>query len=255
MVLREALRSQDSPCAKCGGKGRPSVARDTAPDWARRVLSPHPCPSCAGTGLTLRPRVELAAYCGDEAAAAVIPTRVWTDAHAKGLIPPQGVVLVSPELPDWVTRLSRWGPSVMDRAAVAAARVALPTHERRLGETCMCGDGINGCYNHNFTHMCDYRGLPECECPPTPAPEARRAIEAAEHVLHGEEGSEPYEHQRMWDEGWARGWRTQPWLPAPWASDGARVAEILAAARLAGEKPVRDAISKALIEWALGGSA
>lgn len=124
-LLVERLRVEPA-CGACGGDG-----------LARRLVGKQerlkaPCPACAGSGSPLRGRVELAAFLGDPAARSV--SRV-----PFGPVVWDGVRGLNPEtlsLVEWLRLLSsRWAgltdrdskPSnVMVRAAVAAARVALP---------------------------------------------------------------------------------------------------------------------------------
>ena len=199
-------------------------------------------------------RLELAAYCGHEGARLLTPAREWSEAMRKGLVTPPGVLLVPDQLDDWVSGLSRWGPSVLHLASVAAAKVALVEEGRRRGITCMCGGSIYGCDGHTFTHMCDYHGV-ECSCPVEPSQWLTEAVSAAEKWLgmglHVSDHA-GYETQGSYDEAWSRAHRMAPWLPAPWASDGARQTEIAGSAALAGEAPVREAIQSDLISWALG---
>ena len=214
---------------------------------------------------TLSPeRLELAAYAGS------IGARCCLDACSCGCGWPRGTpTAAGPFLSDlhrdadhtdsrslavWVAGLSRWGPAVLHLASVSAAKVDLVEDGRRRGETCMCGGSILGCDGHNFTHMCDYHGV-ECSCPVEPSPRLTEAITAADKWLgmglHVSDHA-GYETQRAYDLAWSRSYRMAPWLPAPWASDGARQSEIAGSAALAGEAPVRSAIQSALISWALG---
>ena len=123
--LRELLRSQDRACGEChGGALWPHSVMALASGTARQD---PPCPSCAGTGLVLRPLVELMAWCLDPAAWRALDYFADSD-HIVGICPCPECVLDSARdghgLTGWLSGLSRWGPSVMVRAAVAAARVA-----------------------------------------------------------------------------------------------------------------------------------
>lgn len=232
--LRELLRSQDSPCGECGGRqaelneinrGLDEVLPEPEP---RRSLC---CPSCAGTGLTLRPRVELAAYCGDEASR-----------HAGGLEGWATPNINPTERPfsEWLAGLSRWGPRVLVRAAIAAARVALRflpcggSPHRQQGKA-------GRWYRKVGIEPCGAGEWEPCECD-----EARRAIEAAEAWVE----CPCEEHLLAW-------WEAVPqppltWVPVPLDTELGHLA-IQGAAQLAGEAPVRSAIQRALISWALGG--
>lgn len=136
----------------------------------------------------------------------------------------------------WLRGLSRWGAEAQVRAAIAAARVALPVWEHAdAGQT-------EGGYRLEVENI-DMQG--------GTAP--RRAIEAAEAWV----ACQCEEH--------IQAWRTtcslvamgrHPWLPHALTADSPEraaslVGSIAAAARLAGEAPVREGIQRALIEWSL----
>ena len=215
-------------------------------------------------------RVALAAYCGDEAAQQacgqtlgdllldVFPenTEARRDADDWGSTVMAQLAarpLTTMPFSVWVSGLFHWGHEAGTRAGVAAAKAARAAGAAR-DQVCCCGSSIeshDSGSGHSPVHACDYQRLPDCECSEWADPV--RAIEAAEQVLGCPVASDddPYRHQRMWDEGWEAGWRRHPWLPAPWASDGARAAEISSAARKAGEHSTRSAISSSLIAWAL----
>ena len=88
-LLVERLRVA-SACERCGGSGRVPVSaheREGIAEAVRRGMTTDmvaalavgigdACPACAGTGSPLRARVELAAYCGDQAARAALGDRV-----------------------------------------------------------------------------------------------------------------------------------------------------------------------------------
>lgn len=223
------------------------------------------------TGELSLERLELAAYCGHEGAIDFVShetslgdlltecftddARVLADEWANTvMVQLSGSPLRLMPLGLWVSGLSRWGPSVLHLASVAAAKVALVEEGRRRGITCMCGGSIYGCDGHNFTHMCDYHGV-ECSCPVEPSQWLTEAVSAAEKWLgmglHVSDHA-GYETQGAYDEAWSRAHRMAPWLPAPWASDGARQTEIAGSAALAGQAATRAAIQSALISWALG---
>lgn len=127
-------------------------------------------------------------------------------------------------LAPWLSGLSRWGPHVLVRAAVAAARVALPVWAERE-----CGEGHNP-------------DLSICQLAQPPL----RAIEAAEAWL----ACPCEEHRWKWADAWAGGtdWFSAPeWLPGTIQGAGESIQD---AAHLAGEPAVRAAICTALIEWA-----
>jgi len=220
-LLTERLRTAPA-CERCGGTGWGGGFPDR---------SKPPCPSCTGTGSPLRARIELAAWCGDEGARTVLPDLQ---------LPTKRSTFAPHERHEaftgFVAGLSRWvdvGPApgwVLVRAAVAAARVVLRTCGRGLG---VGGQQIE---------------VQRAALAP------RRAIEAAEAWL----ACPCEEHRRVWSHEWlltspAAGSRHDPqsdWLPRPLNGWDLRDTP-LNCVRLAGEKPVREAIQRALIEWSL----
>lgn len=208
-------------------------------------------------------RLELAAYCGHEAALAIVPRPHGAPSdcglchgHPDGILvmhtatsglPPWSREPCSHELRPWVRGLALWGHKVMTRASVAAARCALPVwcditrlsrrrglHTEREAKEGVCTRCTKG--DPGF-------GLPG------------DAIVAAERWIRSDWSASDHDSYgvgREWDEAWSRCWRQAAWTPAPWASDGARETEITGSAALAGEAPVRAAIQSALISWALG---
>jgi len=194
-----------------------------APEGSGRVLDacrhclddPGSCHSCAG--LSLRSRVEMGAYCGDEGARLALSC---VDPHPCGCWRPTGTAppCKHSELGPWARALSRWGQAVHVRAAVAAARVALPAWRS---------------YHDPGTHR------------------PRLAIEAAEAWL-----ADPCEERlRAWQQAMTH--RTPLWTPFPVHDDERHGLAhdypdcVQMSARLAGEAPVREAIQSALIGWAL----
>jgi len=177
-------------------------------------VKPSICPHCAG--LTLRERVELAAYCGSEGAwiaadcdssgGTVRAFSAWHFCHAKA----KGA-----SFRDFVRGLARWGQHVMVRAACAAAQKAWMTWWPTMG-------GI----------LDEVTKIP-----------ADRALEAAEAYR-----DDPSEANL---EAWANATPVMDmplWVPRPGQR---RDREIINAAILAGEKPIREAICKALATWSL----
>lgn len=151
----------------------------TRPAFTARVV---PCPSCAGTGSPLRARLELAAYCGSEAARLALgpraclplcfgPNAAGESVHAEGC---PAWWHDRAAFPLWLSGLSRWvniGPVpgwVSVRAAVAAARVALDAHPDAPGKA------PRGTWPRS-----PLAGLERAEAYNAP----RRAIEAAEAWL------------------------------------------------------------------------
>lgn len=264
-VLVARLRSAPA-CERCGGTGGVADPRDDLPP---RVLSGRgqPCPSCAGTGSPLRARVELAAWCGDGAARGALGSAgedcrdcggTGNDHHAccdpeccpegpgdecgtcggRGAVAPE-----PPALAVWLSGLSRWadvGPAprwVLVRSAVAAAR-EVARHQNlavwaRI-QTPDPGDAMG----------------PACR------EEARaelRAIEAAEAWL-----DDPTNDARWtaWHASYVEAGHLA-WLPVPTRASetGARARDAILSATFAGEQPVREAICRSLVEWALSEDA
>lgn len=232
---------------------------------------------------TLAPeRLELAAYCGHEAAR-------WALGKCScGCGWPHGIATVagpfatdldrhrdhtdSRDLPVWVAGLSRWEPAVLTRAAVAAARVALPEWLAELGWWLNGRDTIAGFDGLVHTSL---RRQSDEDCRAAEAPVL--AIEAAEAWL-----AEPSEANRIAaarallaarpvDGGLNRawlpmvptsfaagthptreggGWGEEPPYPGPslWNTQAIEHAVALTSAA-----SVREAIQRALIAWALGG--
>jgi len=165
--------------------------------------------------------LELAAYCS-------APGALGAVGYGERVRPGWPDIITAPavKFTDWTKGLERWGPRAEARAAVAASRVALPVWQDR--------------------HGADWERSPDHEYP-------RRAIEAAERWL--EHPSLP--HHMEWNAVHAGpGTPAQPmFVVRPWdARTGQLGLRIEASAYLAGEQLVREAISTALIAWALGGS-
>jgi hypothetical protein len=211
--LRARLRA-DERCGECSGRGR----------WLgpeRQTVGYVECVACAGTGLLWLPRIELAAYVGDQA--------------ARDTIEPMRGAWVRNKLPEWARGLARWGRMVCVRAAVAGARVALPESERGLVHrdgSPICGD--------------EYYLRP------------RRAIEAAEAWTvcpcekHAREA-----WAAQFDRTALPPWASTPAYMAAsdsgnpdWGSGAAGALED--AARLAGEDRVRAAVLSEVAPFALG---
>lgn len=202
---------------------------------------------------TLDPaRLELAAYCGHEGAREALGLDPWggfpryaedpppftaQDGSRYEFVAVQTDLAPAYALRPWVAGLARWGDEALTRAAVAAARVALPVWEQAVG--------------------------------PNPGLERRAALDAAESLLAqtAPDPIDPFARQRAWLDAinpstytfrthaltperflmWA--WLT--WMPAPSVTPTRRASEIAAAAQVAGEQPVREAIQHALCAWAL----
>lgn len=199
-------------------------------------------------------KVELAAFCGSRAALAIVG-----DKHLSLWVPMP--------FESWVrVLLSKWGDSgpvpgwVSVMASISAARVALPEWEK--GElTCRCGSRARDHERagHEFSHMCDGDTPSTCECVGYRNP--ARVIYLAdmwlsEHPIHRESAIE------AWRQAWfEREWSDARWLPWVWSENGEpggppvvgdQTRNIVAAARIAGDEPVRKAICEKLISWALG---
>lgn len=217
------------------------------------------------SGTLTREMVELAAYAGDVAARAALPPFADDPTTASGKATacdpcinadgrnytfdtPGGWHCLRhatehPDLALWVRGLSRWGPEALVRAAVAAARQALPIWAS--GE----------CADAHSSHPDWQAPLRHLRLVCGNAARARSAIEAAEAWL-----ACPCDaHIREWYE--ARDVAGPGvWLPYPNASRqqvGDRIsalsadARIKEAAKIAGEPRVRDAVRSSLVAWAL----
>lgn len=217
-------------CEKCRGEGL--VVTDIGPTRSM----PLDCRACAGTGSPLRARVELAAYCGDEAARQAVEVR---EQHGWE-VPAAGGGWVSAgrrAFQMWLAGLSRWsdvGPVpgwARRHAALAASRAAWPAvhPEVRRPPRVLLDDALEAARLAQDSPMRD---------------EAQRAWVEAFVVV-----SPPHDPLE--------------WLVAPEASSPPRwtVRDEVAvawneavpghAARWAGEQPVRSAICSALSQWAL----
>lgn len=205
-------------------------------------------------GTLTRERLELAAYCGDGAAieALGVPrvaellapvvgqtARAYMEHQALGALVGQINAGARPStFSPWLSGLSRWsdvGPVpgwVLVRASVAAARVA---DCEWAPERC---DGECGTED-------------ERDCPITGW--ALRAIEAAEAWL-----ADPTNDARWtaWHASYVEAGHLA-WLPVPTRASetGARARDAILSATFAGEQPVREAICRSLVEWALSEDA
>jgi hypothetical protein len=197
-----------------------------------------PCSVCHGTGTQRRSRVELLAYCGDEAAQAVLGSS-WRSEAAGGSQAAAAGLAVYRDGPGsraafegWARGLSRWGRETATRAAVAASRAALDHAQRR---------------DHRDWDWADVLDR------------ARVCVEAGEAWL-----SCPCdEHLEAWRRAWAVFPPPPQWAPAPdvegWTlSTAGRQAPCAlvdvtapAAAQASSESSVRSAIQRSLTEWAL----
>ena len=180
-------------------------------------------------------RVELAAYCGDPVARRVIyghlpdwispsHTHIRDDAYGRAWS-------VEP-LPDWASRLqSLWGREVCVRAAVTAARLALPVWEE----------------GNLAPHACFQSGAAiSCAAPEQHAP--LEAIEAAERWL--EDQSE--ENAQAAGDAAVAGLPRWAMIPAAGAYHPGVTnmhSGPVDAAELVGEQAIRNAVQRALIEW------
>jgi hypothetical protein len=259
-ALVERLRRAPA-CERCDsstyGAGTLRVATTTAALIA--------CPSCAGTGYPLRARVELAAYCGDEAARLVVdPGHEFGTYFHLPPTPdrPHGIHGDGVRFDEFVGDLSRWadvGPApgwILVRAAVAAARVALPKY---MADAHGLGIDAHGrLYELDPGEWVSRASLNEAMLPVVLAP--LRAIEATEAVLVGKKDRHEARDEigevvlaaglRVYD-AWWRQLRNLLLLDECLDAPGCLRDAVESAARLAGEGPVRDAIRRELVAWAL----
>lgn len=230
--LRELERAQDGSPEAWARWWRARLRVETGCEcWEGLVGSEDgresvPCPDCGGTGNRLRHMTELAAYCGHEGARLVVDPYEW-DVLCLRCKYPVSVHPVFP-LPEGGKRVCSPAPAftftewlsglshwnALPRAAVAAGWAA---HARK-----------------------------NCTCSLFGPCAKKHALRAAEAWL-----ADPSEENReaWWDAEFA--FDPPDWLPHPSYEDEA--GHIQAAARLAGEAPVRSAICAALIEWSLNG--
>lgn len=212
---------------------------------------------------TLSPeRLELAAYCGHRPARSLLPRcgdhghdddsdggcRLVPDGqpHPAPIHEPGGLCVYR-DLSEFVAGLSRWGPTVQVRAAVAAARVAwgeaVAAEQRRPSAAGLLSMAAINAVEQWLKDPNEGNRI-----------DAARAFLAARPVDAGlqfrwlpmvptryQAGTHPTPE--------GGGWGEEPPYPGPnlW-----HPGEIMAAAELAGEAPVRAAIQSALITWALG---
>lgn len=136
-VLRARMRAGrrgreiDVPCGTC--KGDKWLGRYDPEDL---VI----CPTCNGSGRRTEWGLDLAAYCGDEAARALAPVRLTKQTVEKPLhwspgareFVEAGGLLVPRDLKAWINGLSRWGREVEERAedAIDVLRVGKPIPTR-----------------------------------------------------------------------------------------------------------------------------
>ncbi len=293
-VLRERLRVAPV-CASCGGNGRSTRA---CPDHRPEMLSCGPscevwgvCPACAGTGSPFAARLELAAYCGSEAAQVCLKPEMsgynpWCSCDLPG--PGRGFHSDACEMRPWqfsrwVSGLSRWGPEVQVRAAVAAARSTIDALTCSLCE----GDGLAKTGFADPMDPCEWcRGSgsePNYGVRSASLSPARRAVEAVDAWLASPADEDlrlaaarAFLDARPADAGLARAWLPCPptrymagisptregggWgLERPWSLATGGPEEWNAdapgrAAEVAGEAPVRAAICAVMIAWALADS-
>lgn len=217
-------------------------------------------------------RLELAAYCGDEAAREIAPLsgikhpakryedrcEACDDLGAQTVMV-NGVAALDPcpcldpsnwRFVLWLDGIARWGSRVLVRASVAAARTAYPrwiAHEEtqtrmlsiRPGET--APEAAARQWREDTIRPLGALDAAEmwlrCPC-------ARHEDEwlAASHAVHLE--TVPWSHRFAWVP-------TGPWAHDP--DHGHNREAPQHAARIAGEQAVREAICEALTSWALGG--
>lgn len=223
---------------------------------AARAASAFPSPEAEAAFLRARlragtlslERLELAAYCGHEGARATLDARIptlvtglWHDEDNRPVHTTE-----NSRTGEWVAGLSRWGPAVQVRAAVAAARVAwgeaVAAEQRRPSAAGLLSMAAINAVEQWLKDPNEGNRI-----------DAARAFLAARPVDAGlqfrwlpmvptryQAGTHPTPE--------GGGWGEEPPYPGPslW-----HPGEIMAAAELAGEAPIRAAIQSALIAWAL----
>lgn len=228
-VIRARMRAGEwgewFECGACDGDG--NLGTDDGRGNKMQIPEWH-CPDCHGTGYqSPEAAVELLAHCGHAASREVLDYDSSTEArslHIAGMLNDEETWFA-----EWLTGLSHWGQPVLVRAAVAAAREALP----------------DPCYGVHVGHS--------VRCA---ACDSRCAIEAAEAWL-----ADQTEERR---EAWISAWDpcTVHWLPYPYPLHGAvnsdqinpilECAAVCGHAGVPGDATVRAAICEALITWSLG---
>lgn len=198
-------------------------------------------------GTLTQERLELAAWCGSDAARALVPCHDEPSAYVVA-IEGDSRLLVPTPLSAWLRGLSRWadvGPVpgwVLVRAAVAAARVALPKARR----------GVSGPGGQSMSATAARE-------------QARAAVRAAHRAITAAEAwlDDPSEERRLacgrMVMSWAAAsrpddWWSQPVMLIDWgaaAHPGRLEACCRSAADVVDEAPVRTAICSALTSWAL----
>jgi hypothetical protein len=256
-ALVERLRRAPA-CKRCEGSGRYAPPDPTGVIPRERTDGLGvPCRPCAGTGSPLRARVELAAYCGDEAARAALGGWPCCHFHSRqGMHEKFPCVDKPPTLPSLVGGLSRWADVghapgwVLVRAAAAAARVAVEASWaggadfRRRARA--AGVDLRERYAEKDLAM-----------DALAAGEAWVACPCREHEIPvmdvAGDGRREIHYSSAW---WA--WAVcRAIVCVPHERERLCREAIAEAARdpHVGEAPVRDAIRSALVAWALGGAA
>lgn len=173
-------------------------------------------------GTLIREHAELAAYAGDDAALLAIGWEIWPQPdQSPARVELPAMRLIPHDLADWARGLARrWSREACVRAHVAATRAA-------LAKCCDCDEGIG-----DEEYGCDV-------CESLASAEAWLACPCEDHESRyfTEAGVQPNPSGSVV-------------LADNKLADGFS-ADVTACARLAGEEPVRDAISRALIAWAL----
>lgn len=186
------------------------------------------CPCCAG--LTLHERIELAAYCGDEASRLVTGWELGDRVRVAGAwhFAPEG------SLRDFAKGLARWGQLVCVRAAWAAG-LACAHDANTYRDWCrQCGS------RHPATTAWGCRGCEDLVAP-------RKALDAVKTWLDCPCTScKPAWHNSMRNHVWL----DYQWIPHP-EDKGNQFDVIRVAAQHIGEEAVRRAVSTELIRWAL----
>lgn len=192
-------------------------------------------------GTLSQERLELAAYAGDVDARAATGTLCpgGPDGGHTGFCDER--CGVHSDLAGWVQGLSRWGPEAIDRAAAAASRVALPWWWENLKRVTGWRDLETGHPAYTVTERAIGAADAWFGCP---CDRHEDAWLAAAHTVHMD--TVPGSHNYAWV------------VTGPWSHDPSRAhnREVPQHARhFAGEPAAREAISSALIAWALRGSS
>jgi hypothetical protein len=210
-------------CERCGGERVADVRRE----WR--------CGACAGAGYALRARVELAAYCGDEAAIGAVGHQIKYACSCRGTDPTHGhgpLRVSGVPFADWLAGLAVWADVGPAPGWVLAAAIHAPQR-----------DALAAC-DEQWTTISRWK-------------EARAAVDAMARWLSQPNEKHQAEVERRCDGAGPRLRFVTSMRHVFYdvGRDHYTADAILDAAVVLGEAPVRDAIRAALVAWALDPAA